>query len=267
VNVVGEPLVLKDAESRGVSLAASWGAGATPSIEALRALPASAILAGEPNFLEKPQPNLGVTIDGYVFPNRPAAVFASGAQHKVPMLLGSLAHEWVPGVRPPTDLRGAIEGTYRAEAVRRALPLYMEAATDSLYGTASEQWVEDIGFRCPAVAQSIWHAAAGQAAYHYEIEHVPPARRAENTHAQDVPYVFGTLNRAEYAAVDTAMSDVMQSYWTNFAKTGNPNGPGVPQWPAFDAESRQYMAFTGMGARPKQGLRKPYCDLFIEHVK
>ena len=267
VSVVSEPLSLKDAESRGVSLAALWGAGATPSIEALRALPASAILAGEPNFLEKPQPNLGVTIEGYVFPTRPATVFASGTQHKVPMIIGALAHEWVPGVRPPTDLKGSVEGTYRSEIAARALPLYLEAATDSLYGTPSEQWVEDIGFRCPAVAQSIWHTGAGHAAYHYEMEHVPPARRRGNTHAQDVPYVFGSLSRPEYAAADTALSDVMQTYWTNFAKTGNPNGTGVPQWPMFDATSRQYVAFTEQGARPKQGLRSPYCDLFLESAR
>lgn len=267
VSVVSEPLSLKDAESRGVSLAALWGAGATPSIEALRALPASAILAGEPNFLEKPQPNLGVTIEGYVFPTRPATVFASGTQHTVPMIIGALAHEWVPGVHPPTDLKGSIEGTYRSGIAARALPLYLEAATDSLYGTPSEQWVEDIGFRCPAVAQSIWHTGARHAAYHYEMEHVPLARRRGNTHAQDVPYVFGSLGRADYAAADTALSDVMQTYWTNFAKTGNPNGPGVPHWPTFDARSRQYMAFTEKGARPKQGLRSPYCDLFFESTR
>ena len=267
VSVVSEPLSLKDAESRGVSLAAMWGAGATPSIEALRALPVSAILGGEPDFLEKPQPNLGVTIEGYVFPTRPATVFANGAQHKVPMIIGGLAHEWVPGVRPPTDLKGSIEATYRSEIAARALPLYMEAAPDSLYGTPSEQWVEDIGFRCPAVAQSIWHAAAGHAAYHYEMQHVPPARRRGNTHAQDVPYVFGSLSRAEYTAADTALSDVMQTYWTNFAKTGNPNGRGVPQWPTFDAASRRYMTFTEKGASPGQGLRRGFCDLYLESAR
>jgi para-nitrobenzyl esterase len=267
VSVVSEPLSLTDAESRGLSLAARWGAGATASLETLRALPVSAILAGEPNFLEQPQPNLGVTIEGYVFPTRPATVFASGAQHKVPMIIGALAHEWVPGVRPPADLKGSIQGTYRAEIAARALALYAEAATDSLYGTPSEQWVEDTGFRCPAVAQSIWHVAGGQAVYHYEMEHVPPAVRRGNTHAQDVAYVFGSLRRAEYTTADTALSDVMQTYWTNFAKTGNPNGGGMPHWPSFDATSRPYVAFTALGASPKHGLRASYCDLFIENAR
>ncbi len=267
VNVVGEPLSLEDAEVRGVSLAAMWGAGATPSLETMRGLPVAEILAGEPNFLEKPQPNLGVTIEGYAFPVKPAAVFASGAQHKAPMIIGSLAHEWVPGVRPPPDLKGSIERTYRPELARRAMPHYLDGATDSLYGSPSEQWVEDIGFRCPAVAQSIWHNGAGQAAYHYEMEHVPPPARLGNTHAQDVPYVFGTLGRPGYTAADTALSGVIMAYWTNFAKTGNPNGPALPPWPTFDASSRRYLAFTEQGAVPKQGLRRVHCDLFIESVK
>lgn len=158
VNVVGEPLSLKDAEARGVSLAASWGAGATPSIEVLRALPASAILAAEPNFLEKPQPNLGVTIGGYVFPTRPATVFAKGGQHKVPMLLGNLAHEWVPGVRPPTDLRGAIEGTYRAEAARRALPLARRSRPGRVSvrdGARAEAWRQ---YACAGCSLCVWNA-------------------------------------------------------------------------------------------------------------
>jgi para-nitrobenzyl esterase len=267
VVLAGEPLSLKDAERRGVSLASAWGVGAAPSLRALRALPVTAILAAEPNFLEKPQPNLGVTIDGYVFPDRPASVFAQGREHRVPMLLGNLAHEWVPGVHPPTSLEEAIEDTYAPDAAARALSLYVESGTDSLYGTPAEQWVEDTGFRCPAVAQSMWHVTAKNVVYEFEIEHVNSARRRGNAHAADVPYVFGSVDREGYDAADRAMSDIMQQYWTNFAKTGNPNGPGVPTWPSFDPTSRTYLAFAGESATPKQGLRRPFCDLFLEHVR
>jgi para-nitrobenzyl esterase len=267
VIVAGEPLSLKDAESRGVSLADAWGAGVRPSIETLRALPMAAILAAEPNFLEKPQPNLGITVDGYVFPARPSDVFAQGRQHRAPMLLGNLAHEWVPGVQPPANLKEAIEGSYAADAARRAVSLYTESGTDSLYGTPAEQWVEDTGFRCSAVAQLVWHTAARNVAYEYQVEHVPPARRRGNTHAQDVAYVFGRVDGDAYEAVDRAMSDVMQTYWTNFAKTGDPNGHGLPPWPAFDPTSRAYVAFTDEGAVAKKGLRRPFCDLFLDNAR
>jgi para-nitrobenzyl esterase len=267
VILAGEPLALRDAEARGVSLAAMWGAGAQPSIERLRELPVTDILEGEPNFLDKPQPNLGVVIDGYVFPRRPSAVFAEGHQHRVPMLLGNLAHEWVPGVQPPVNLREAIDELYRPKDAPGALTLYLAGGTDSLYGAPAEQWVEDTGFRCPTVMQLLWHVSAKNAAYEYEIEHLPAARRRGNTHAQDVSYVFGRLDNAVYQPVDRAMSDAMQTYWTNFAKTGNPNGTGVPRWPAFDATSRTYMAFTDEGAVSKTALRRKYCELFQNNVE
>ena len=75
------------------------------------------------------------------------------------------------------------------------------------------------------------------------------------------------VDGAEYEAFDGAMSDVMQKYWTNFAKTGNPNGPGVPPWPSFDPTSRAYVAFTDRGAAVKERLRRPFCDLFLESAR
>jgi para-nitrobenzyl esterase len=68
-------------------------------------------------------------------------------------------------------------------------------------------------------------------------------------------------------AVDKQISDAMQQYWTNFAKTGDPNGPGLPVWPKFDPASRVYIQFTDAGAIAKEGLRRAQCDLFIENVK
>jgi para-nitrobenzyl esterase len=59
----------------------------------------------------------------------------------------------------------------------------------------------------------------------------------------------------------------MQRYWSNFAKSGDPNGAGLPAWPKFDAKSRGYLEFATSGPSVKQGLRRPYCDLFIEHVQ
>jgi para-nitrobenzyl esterase len=227
----------------------------------------AAILKAEPNFLNTPQPNLGVTIDGYVFPTRPATVFARGNQHRVAMVLGNLAHEWVPGVQPPANVKDAIEGSYPAAAAKQALSLYLESGADSLYGTPAEQWVEDIDFRCPAVAQLVWHATAKNVAYEFQIEHLPLARRRGNAHAADVPYVFGKVDGDAYEAVDRAMSDMLQTYWTNFAKTGNPNGPGVPPWPPFDPTSRAYIAFTDAGALVRNGLRRPFCDLFILNTR
>ena len=69
-----------------------------------------------------------------------------------------------------------------------------------------------------------------------------------------------------HTEVDARISDVMQQYWTNFAKTGDPNGKGLPLWPKFDLSSRAYVQFADSGPVAKEGLRRPYCDHFIENV-
>jgi para-nitrobenzyl esterase len=72
---------------------------------------------------------------------------------------------------------------------------------------------------------------------------------------------------AKATEADARLSDLMQRYWTNFAKAGDPNGPGLPKWPKFDTKSRGYVEFTSEGAAVKQGLRRQFCDLFIENLQ
>ena len=278
VVLVGEPSTLAEAEKRGQAAAARWKAPADASLEALRAVSTADIIAAQANLsgdgIANMFPNLGITVDGYVFPRKPAQVFATGAQHRVPMLLGSNAREQVPGSVLAKDLPQAITDAYGPLAPR-ALKLYV-GAPDPVYGTPAEQWGTDTSFRCSTVAQAIWHSAAGQSTFEYEFTHVPPERAALGAvHASEVSHVFGTYAQgligvgppARATEADARLSDVMQRYWTNFAKTGDPNGPGLPVWPKFDPKSRSYVEFTSSGAAAKQGLRRQYCDLFIENVQ
>jgi para-nitrobenzyl esterase len=279
VVLVGEPSTLAEAEKRGQAAAARWKVPPDGSLEALRAVSTAAIIAAEPNFFVGDQipdlfPNLGITVDGYVFPRKPAQVFAGGQQHRVPMLLGSNGREQVPGSTLAKDLPDAIAKRYGPLAPR-ALTLYV-GAPDPVYGTAAEQWGTDTSFRCSTVAQAMWHAAAGNPAFEYEFVHVPPERAALGAvHASELSHVFGTYAQglvgvgppARATEADARLSDVMQRYWTNFAKAGDPNGPGLPVWPKFDTKSRGYVEFASSGASVKQGLRRPYCDLFMENVQ
>ena len=278
VVLVGEPSTLAEAEKRGQAAAARWKVPPDASLAALRAVTTAAIIAAEPNYLLGDLvpdlfPNLGITVDGYVFPRKPAQVFARGQQHRVPMLLGSNGREQVPGSTLAKDLPEAIAKRYGPLAPR-AVTLYV-GAPDPVYGTAAEQWATDSSFRCSTVAQAMWHAAAGNPAFEYEFVHVPMERAALGaTHASELSHVFGTYEQgvigvgppAKATEADARVSDVMQRYWTNFAKTGDPNGPGLPVWPKFDAKSRGYVEFASSGASVKQGLRRPFCDLFIENV-
>jgi para-nitrobenzyl esterase len=269
---LGEADTLSQAENRGQTLATSLKLATRNSLNDLRGVSAADILKVYP-----PSPgrlsNLDVIVDGYVFPKAPAQVFAMGQEHRVDLILGSNAREQVPGRVPPNDLKGTIDEMYGPLAPR-ALALY--GKDDPLYGTAVEQWGTDTTFRCGAVAQLVWHAAARNAAYQYQFDRVAPGREAVGaTHGSEVGYVFGTLESPlpllgpapHYNALDEHISDVIQHYWTTFAKTGNPNSGRLPVWPKFDVVSRAFIQFTDAGPISGEGLRRPFCDLYFEHVK
>jgi para-nitrobenzyl esterase len=274
---LGDPLTLRESEIRGETGAANWKIPAGASMENLRAVSAADILRAEPDPFGASSttvPNLGITVDGYVMPQMPADVFAKGKEHHVALLHGSNSRDRFPAVPPPKDLKKAVEEAYGPIA-RRANELYV-GGVDPVYGAPANQWVGDISFRCPAVEQLVWHAAAGNPAYQYEFARVSPGREAYGAiHAAELPYVFGNLDRPLVIpglppqvanVVDTQVSAAMQQYWTNFAKTGDPNGGQLPVWPKFDTSSRAYIQFLEAGPVAKEGLRRPYCDLFMENV-
>jgi len=173
-------------------------------------------------------------------------------------LHGNNARERIPGTNPPDDLKKAITDN-DGPLADRAWALYSRTATDASYGTPADQWADDTSFRCAAVAELAWHAAAGNTTFEYEFARVAGRQRLGGaTHASELAYVFGTLDRGFVAVVgpppsgfsttDRKVSETMQQYWTNFAKTGNPNGGKLPQWPKFDLSSRAYIQFTDAGA-------------------
>jgi para-nitrobenzyl esterase len=267
VVLMGDPQTLAQAEARGATYAARWGLPTSASLTDLRGVEPATILKSEDVQTDMP-PNLGITVDGYVFLRRPADVFASGAQARVPMILGNNSWDLVPGMPPPADLAQEMRGLYGPLAAK-ARALYNGA-------DAKEQWMIDTAFRCPGVTQLVWHAAAGHRAYQYQFSRVTPGRNSPGAiHASDLNCVFGTLRTDEaipegdvrFNDVDVRVSDVMQQYWTNFAKAGDPNGAGLPVWPGFDAQTRGYVEFTDAGAVPGEGLRRAQCDVFIENVQ
>jgi para-nitrobenzyl esterase len=273
---VGAPLALAEAEKTGETIAARWGLAAGSSLADMRAVPADDIVKADSDFVVT-HPDLGVTVDGYAFPQNPAAVFAAGKEHRVALLHGNNSRERIPGTSPPDDLKKAIGSAYGPLA-ERAVAVYAGAPTDGSYGTPADQWANDTSFRCSAVAQVAWHTAAGNPTYEYEFTRVPAGRESEGaTHASELAYVFGTLDRGFIAVVGprpTGFSEIdrqvavdVQQYWTNFAKTGDPNGDKLPRWPKFDASTRAYIAFTDTGPVVRNDLRRPFCDLFIENAK
>lgn len=256
--------LLAEAEKNGEELAQMLQAPANGSLRYLRSLPAADILKATASPQKSIGPANGVEVDGWVLPRPPAEVFATGHESRVPLLAGNNSRERTPRTKPE-DLTRAIEAMYGPLAAR-ASALY-KGAPDPLYGDAGAQWTVDTMYRCPVVAELSWHTAAKNAAWEYQFDLAPPGREALGAvHGAEVPYVFGTLS-PKYSDADRATSEAIEKYWTNFARTGNPNGAGLPAWQGYSDPARPYIEFTSDGPAPSEGLRMPYCSLYVENVK
>ena len=273
---VVEPPSLAEGEKKGLAVATSLKAD---SLKALRAIAAEDLQKATGQGLSFLGPLLGVVVDGWVLPKEPFLVFEAGQEHPVALVLGTNARELSRPFFPVPSLAQGISAQFGPLAPR-ALEVYgikdgQEPQPDPVLGSAMAQWATDSQFRCGTVAQLIWHSRAGNTAYQFQFSRVPPGREAVGAaHGSELPYVFGTLsiaaraaNAPKYDQVDTTNSDQMQQYWTNFAKTGNPNGRPLPQWPKFEPTARAYIDLTANGPVAREGLRREACDLFIDNIK
>jgi para-nitrobenzyl esterase len=193
-------------------------------------------------------------IDGRILPRQVVDVFDRGEQAKVPMLAGFNSGE-IRSLRvlaPPVPADAAtyekqIREKY-ADLADPFLKLYPSSnlqesiwatTRDSLYGWTAERLV-------------VKQTAIGAPAYLYLFDHGYPAADDKGLHAfhaSELPYVFGTADRApaNWPAVPATdleknLSNAMLGYWTSFARSGVPSVEGQPTWPAYGAE-RAYMAF------------------------
>jgi para-nitrobenzyl esterase len=257
------------AETAGVEMARRLGAPASGSLAYLRSLSTADLL--------KARSSMGhFTVDGWVFPKSPYEVWRDGAARQVPLIIGTNAVE-LPTPGSPDDLRQAIEREL-GDLAPKAFALYGLApgspakSPDPVYGDTAAQWGSD-AWRSLSILHGEWLSRSGTAVWEYEFDRgIPPNPRA--THSGDLPYVFGNFNAKSgnlagaYTDVDHALSDKVQTYWTNFAKTGNPNGEGAPLWPAYTVAGRAFMRF-GMDGQvaAEADQRGPTMALFRDRAK
>ena len=262
------------AEQVGQQFAASFPAlaGQNP-IEFLRQVSAPDLIAKASDRIWG-NPPVGPVVDGWVVPRSPEETFKSGKEAPIPLLLGTTTREFGAS-ESPDALRKSIED-YAGKFAPQAFTLYGlagdgQGTDDPLYGSAGVQWNADIEFHCPISTEAKWHTAAHHPTFEYELDHAIPGQEAQGAlHSAELPYVFGSFPTSgniagNFGPVDTHLADLMESYWTNFAKTGDPNGAGLPQWPELDA-AQLYLVFTedGQAAASTGPLRPPQCDLYRE---
>src|ERR1700690_619509 len=263
---------LAAAEKAGEAFAAKLKVAAgEEGLKQLRQLTAPQLLASKSSL--SPYSHFTPDIDGWVIARQPASVFAAGQEAAIPLLFGTTTRElgaasWGMPTAPDA-LRKSIADT-SGELAPRALAAYgwaegAERSDDPLYGSPADQWAADLMIRCPATAQGGWHYAAHHPTYEYEFAHAIPGQEARGAvHGAELPYVLGYFSK--FADTDIQLSDLMESYWTNFARTGNPNSAGLPEWPEFGVE-RKYIRFQQDGkVVPLASLRDAPCAVYRDSI-
>ncbi|CAN5121139.1 carboxylesterase family protein [soil metagenome] len=230
----GMPSAVADGEAFAKKLGAS-------TVTELRALPADKIQAAGALSVFS---GGGPVIDGVTLPMGPVEAFSKGKQAKVPFLIGANNVE-LPGTLASYKNTAATWGGASEAQLAELAKYYPDPDTFALNVAGEMSMVE------PARWLAGVHARSNPT-WLYRFSVVTAAQRPGMKgarHAQERQYVFRTLSASPWKtdANDEVQAKAMSAYWVAFAKTGNPNTPGLPAWPAFTAQGDQLLEFTDNG--------------------
>jgi para-nitrobenzyl esterase len=235
---IGKMTTLAQAEEVGNRVAMTMNA---PSLAKLREIPAQELLTNS-------RFNGSLVVDGWIVPEDVSLTFAKGKQNEVDVLVGSNQDEGTFLSRGGTTLQqfNTTYGNRFADQLDSFKKLY-PASSDAEATTQNLARVRD---------EVAWHmltwarlqSKQGKSkTYVFYFTRVPPGYGERGaTHTAELPYAFNNLiGNTPWTDLDRKLADTMTSYWVNFAANGDPNGKGLPQWPAFKDKTSERTMVLG----------------------
>jgi para-nitrobenzyl esterase len=227
---------LEESAAAGQKWAEQLGA---KNLAELRAIPADKLIEES---AKKGAPHMSPVVDGRFFTEPVEKTYESGKQAHVPLLAGWNRDE-NPSLAKNMTAAGwkeyaIVHMGLHADAFLKAFPGTTDAeAVDSALDYGAQQFIALGTWRWLEAQVKTGHAPVYR--YHFELA-APPSKFHPGSsafHSDDIEYVFGSLDTrpgAVWRPEDRKLSEQMMGYWTNFAKTGDPNGQGLPVWPRYD---------------------------------
>ena len=231
----GDAFRLKGAQAEGARFAAALDA---PTIEMLRRVPAAAIAQAQRRFA------FHFILDNEMLPEEPWTVYSAGRQAPVDLLAGWNADEGQLFIAGETITTATLESGISKEIGQFPAPLrpWYHAATDDQARAVRAAFEGDLRMGYDTWTWMCLQARTGKGkVFAYRFEQIPPATTGSPffgmgaTHGTEMPYVFDALEVQRWSGrpSDRRLAATMADYWTNFAKTGDPNGNGLPRWPRY----------------------------------
>jgi para-nitrobenzyl esterase len=194
-------------------------------------------------------------IDGYFLPESPTDALANGSAAQIPLIVGATNEEALLIIALDPDLLAymsepwesiwsMIEDSFGTEDLAKIKELYPKEDYATPFQFLSDV-ASDFSLICPAwVAAKLHRDYAPTFHYSFDWNNYRIADNLGSFHSWELGFVFGLevsynqwlLGLDEYKEA-AALSEIMQTYWTNFAKTSDPNGPGVPAWETFESDN------------------------------
>ncbi len=259
---------------------AVWAQSAfhTANLSDLRKLSPDELIQAVTSKTGPPPPRFGPDVDGYFLPQSVPEIYAAGQQAHIPLLAGwnedeARAQVTRAPIQPTVASFTALATKDFGDRAPDFLAVY-SATTDAEAVRAAGDYASD---RFIIYSTWAWLEAqvktGGAPVYRYRLDLAAPADRFHPAgtgafHSDDIEYVFGTLDSRQQATIrpeDRALSDQIQQYWTNFARTGDPNAPGLPTWPTYGpSDDWQVMHLDNPSTAQPDTQRPRY--LFLDSV-